>query len=128
MHLVHALITAAAFLTACHAQSTLGIEALVRRRMQNHADSFAFSLKDQGVASANLTHPPNDEYTISNGENGTIAIFGNSPIALASGLRWYLTKYVHVDLYWFIGSGLRLAPQQLPRINGTYHGSSIVPW
>ena len=128
MRFLAALAAIAACLTAINAQSTAGIEALVRRRMPNHADSFAFSVEDTSTGTANITHPPNDEYTVSNSDNGTISISGNSPIALASGLRWYLTYYAHVDIYWFIGSRLHLAPQPLPQVNATYHGSSIVPW
>lgn len=43
-------------------------------------------------------------------------------------LHWYLSSVVHVDIYWFVGSRLHLAPQTLPRLNSTYSGSSIVPW
>ena len=128
MRFLSLLAATAAFLTTSSAQSTAGIEAFVRRRMPNHEQSFAFSLVDAYDSAANITRPPNDEYTVSNGGNGTIAISGNSPIALASGLRWYLTNYVHVDIYWFIGSRLHLTPQQLPAVNSSYHDSSIVPW
>ena len=104
-------------------QSTAGIEALVQRRLPQHADDFSFTLANGSYATA-----INDQYVVGNGENGTIAISGNSPIALASGLRWYLTTYTKVDIYWFIGSRLHLAPQHLPPVNGTYTGSSTVPW
>jgi alpha-N-acetylglucosaminidase len=102
----------------------------VRRRLPFHNGKFAFSLED-------TTHPgsplsisgqPNDEYTVSNGPKNTIHISGNSQIALAYGLRYYLNTYLNVDIYWFIGSQLYLAPAELPRVNSTYHGSSIVPW
>ncbi|KAK1807308.1 hypothetical protein LTR12_018347, partial [Friedmanniomyces endolithicus] len=114
----------------CGAQSTAGIEALVQRRLPNHANAFTFSLTPGPVSyvASNTTTKQNDEYTVSNAANGTIHITGNTPIALASGLRWYLTTYAHVDIYWFIGSRLHLAPQHLSPVNGTYHGSSIVPW
>ncbi|TKA82717.1 hypothetical protein B0A55_01289 [Friedmanniomyces simplex] len=115
----------------CGAQSTAGIEALVHRRLSNHANDFTFSLSTPTPASyaaPNTTAKQNDEYTVSNAANGTIHISGNSPTALASGLRWYLTTYAHVDIYWFVGSRLHLAPQHLSPVNGTYHGSSIVPW
>jgi alpha-N-acetylglucosaminidase len=122
----------AALGAVCAAQnlSTDGIKALVQRRLPNHADSFSFTLTPSAgsYATANFSDKPNDEYTVSNGANGTIDIAGNTPIALASGLRWYLSTYVHVDIWWFIGSCLHLAPQQLPPVNATYHGSSIVPW
>lgn len=128
MHLLGALATIAACIAISSAQSTTGIEALVRRRMPSHAKSFVFSLEDVEAVPVNITHPRNDQYTVSNGDDGTIAISGTSPIAIVSGLRWYLTNYAHVDIYWFIGSRLHLAPQQLPQVNSTYHGASIVPW
>lgn len=127
MRFLALLAALTAWLTTASAQSTAGIEALVRRRMPNHAGKFVFSLADAQVA-GNLTNAPNDEYTVSNGNDGAISISGNSPIALANGLRWYLTTYAHVDIYWFIGSRLHLAPQHLPQVNQTYHGASIVPW
>ena len=117
-------------MSLCLAQSTAGIEALVQRRLPNHVDSFSFSLTGTPLSSTstNITDRPNDEYTVSNGADGKFHISGNSPIALASALRWYLNTYCHVDIYWFIGSRLHLAPRNLPRLNSTYHGSSIVPW
>ncbi|KAK5721335.1 hypothetical protein LTR17_014624 [Elasticomyces elasticus] len=79
-------------------------------------------------AASNTTGARDDEYTVSNARNGTIHISGNTPIALSSDLRWYLATYVHVGFYWFIGSRLHLAPQNLAPVNETYYGSSIVPW
>lgn len=35
---------------------------------------------------------------------------------------------VEVDIYWFIGSRLHLAPSELPSVNGTLSGASTVPW
>lgn len=109
--------------------STIGIEGLVQRRMPNHADQFVFSLTSDmtGYSTSNISKEV-DEYTISNGPNGKIQISGNSPIALASGLRYYLTNYARVDIYWYPGSQLDQAPMQLPPINSTYRGKSIVPW
>ncbi|KAK5110216.1 hypothetical protein LTR62_006212 [Meristemomyces frigidus] len=123
----------AAFSTSLAAQnlSTAGIEALVQRRLPSHANDFVFTLTNSpsSYTPTNTSTPkPNDEYTVSNAPNNAIHITGSTPIALATGLRWYLTTYVHVDIYWFIGSRLHLAPQTLPRVNSTYHGSSIVPW
>jgi len=114
-----------ALATLCTAQSTAGIQALVARRLPNHTNSFTFSLTTSPSPTNTTTL---DSYTVSNSANNTINIIGNTPIALASGLRWYLTTYAHVDIYWFIGSRLHLAPQHLPAVNETYHGSSIVPW
>lgn len=119
-----------AFASLCNAQaSTAGIEALVLRRLPQHASSFSFSLlPTPSNATANTTTPALDEYTISNSNNATFDICGTSPIALATGLRWYLTTYAHVDIYWFLGSRLHLAPHVLPPLNETYQGRAIVPW
>lgn len=114
-------------LSFCTAYSTAGLEALVERRLPNHASAFSFALTNS-TPSKNITNAANDEYTVENGDNGTIKISGNTPIALASGLRWYLATYAHVDIYWFIGDNFYLAPQSLPKLNSTYHGTSIVPW
>ncbi|EMC95408.1 glycoside hydrolase family 89 protein [Baudoinia panamericana UAMH 10762] len=113
-----------------NAQSTAGIQGLVQRRLPNHVNDFTFNLTNSSFVTHATTgiSKQNDQFTVSNGVNNTINIAGNSPIALASGLRWYLTNYVHVDIYWYIGSRLHLTPQRLPAINSTYHGSSVVPW
>lgn len=127
LDIVAAVLTALTGL--CTAQSTAGIEALIQRRLPNHANDFTFSLTSNAslYTTSNSTKQL-DHYAVSNGPNSTIHITGNTPIALATGLRWYLTTYAHVDIYWFIGSRLHLAPQHLPPVNSTYHGSSIVPW
>ena len=75
------------FLSICTAYSTAGIEALVKRRLPEHANAFSFTLSGS-TTSKIITHAANDEYTVSNGGNGTINILGNTPIALASGLRY----------------------------------------
>ena len=106
--------------------ATAGIEALVKRRLPHHVGSFSFSI-DTSYPDTSSSTPSNDEYMVSNGDNGTICISGNSPIALASGLRWYLVNALHVDIYWFIGSNFDLAPEALPQLNSTHYGSSIVP-
>lgn len=110
--------------------STAGIEALVKRRLPGHSRSFDFSLAAAGSFNGNTSKASaqSDQYTVSNGLNNTIAISGSSESALASGLRWYLTTYAHVDIYWFIGSRLHLAPSPLPKVNGTHRGASTVPW
>ena len=130
MHVFRVLSIFTAFAGLCTAQSTAGIYALVQRRLPNHVDKFTFSLTNSPISNLNstITNRPNDEYTVSNGHDGRIYISGNSNIALASGLRWYLNAYCHVDVYWFIGSRLHQAPQDLPQLDSTYNGSSIVPW
>ncbi|KAK5175005.1 uncharacterized protein LTR77_000141 [Saxophila tyrrhenica] len=130
MKLLRALFALAASTSLCSAQSTAGIEALVRRRLPQHENSFKFAITSSSTSTAafNITDRPNDEYEVCNGGNGTIQISANTPIALAYGLRYYLNTYLNVDIYWFIGSQLYLAPQELPRMNSTYKGSSVVPW
>nr|POE65913.1 alpha-n-acetylglucosaminidase [Quercus suber] len=110
--------------------STDGIEALVRRRLPEHARSFSFSLSSNTTTydKTQWLKKSSDVYTISNVDDNTIHIAGSSEIALASGLRYYLSNYANVDIYWFLGSRLHLAPLHLPRVNGTHQGSSIVPW
>lgn len=101
----------------------------MQRRLPNHVNDFTFSLTSPLSSSVPVNSTQQlDQYTVSNGKNGTIQVSGNTPIALASGLRWYLTTYAHVDIYWYIGSRLNLAPQQLPPVNSTFTGSAIVPW
>ena len=108
---------------------TAGIKSLVKRRLPDYVDCFSFSIEPSKYSyNESATTPPNDEYTVSNGDNGIIDISGNSPIALASGLRWYLANVLHLDIYWFIGSNYDLLHGDLPPLNDTYHGSSIVPY
>ncbi|KAI7200222.1 hypothetical protein D0869_05154 [Hortaea werneckii] len=124
---------------SCNAQSTAGVQGILQRRLPNHVDDFTFSLVNATSTSApntsdsnnnnTLLSKPQDQYTIANGPSpGKIHISGNSPIALATALRWYLTTYCHVDLWWSLGSQLHLAPERLPPLNSTHYGSSIVPW
>lgn len=131
MRLSHIAASAAVLLSRfCSAHSTAGIEALVQRRLPSHANDFRFSLTHETsspVMNA-VSAKANDQYCVSNGDNGTINISGNTVSALASGLGWYLSTYANVGIYWYVGSRLHQAPEHLPPINGTYHGSSIVPW
>ncbi|GIJ98764.1 hypothetical protein Aspvir_000885 [Aspergillus viridinutans] len=101
------------------AQSLDGIYDLVRRRMPKHVDSFRFSLVD-----FNSTH--NDQFVVSTAANGTILVQGNSLSALSYGLHRYLADVALVDLYWFVGSQLHLAPTPLPRLSKPLTGSSAV--
>jgi alpha-N-acetylglucosaminidase len=43
-------------------------------------------------------------------------------------LHRYLTDAAHVDIWWYIGSQLNLAPSPLPYLDVPISGSSIVPW
>jgi alpha-N-acetylglucosaminidase len=43
-------------------------------------------------------------------------------------LHRYLTDIAHVDIYWFIGSSLHVAPSYLPQPKSPIVSSSIVPW
>ncbi|KAL2010206.1 hypothetical protein VTN00DRAFT_6013 [Thermoascus crustaceus] len=121
---VVAVSTVSTAVVAASAPSTEGIRNLVKRRLPHHVDSFRFELVNV-TASRKWT---NDEYTVETGENGTILVQGNSLSALASGLHRYLTDVAHVDIYWYIGSRLHVAPAELPRLSAPLKGSSVVPW
>lgn len=43
-------------------------------------------------------------------------------------LHDYLTNVVHVDIWWYIGSRLDVAPVTLPRLSNPVTGNSIVPY
>jgi len=116
-----------ALTSAATINSTQGVLDLVQRRLPNHVNDFTFVLTNQSYTT-NITQAQNDHYNVSTASNGKIQISGNSPIALTSGLRWYLTNVAHVDIFWFIGSRLHLAPYELPKMNSSYTGSSIIPW
>jgi alpha-N-acetylglucosaminidase len=105
------------------ATSTQGIEDLIKRRLPDQYEDFLFTLD----AKSNSSDVVNDTYTIST-SNGSIALRGNSPSALATGLRRYFTDVAHSDIYWFIGSQLDQVTSPLPRPDGTITGESIVPW
>ncbi|OCL14202.1 glycoside hydrolase family 89 protein [Glonium stellatum] len=108
------------------AQSTQALHDLISRRLlPGHAAQFSFSFSKDYKSPTELR---NDSYVISTSTSNTIAISGNSLTALTSGLHRYLTDIAHVDIYWFIGSRLHLAPSYLPRPKSPVLGSSIVPW
>ena len=111
--------------TAASAQSVQGILDLVKRRLPNHVAKFTFSIVNATAASPSKH---NDEYTVSRSANGKILVEGNSLSGLSIGLHRYLTDVVHVDIYWYIGSQMHLAPVILPQPNSPLKGSSIVPW
>ncbi|KAJ5155130.1 uncharacterized protein N7500_010569 [Penicillium coprophilum] len=103
------------------AQSTEGIFNLVKRRLPDHVHDLDFILDTNFAGDY-------DSYVVNNGRNGTISVKGNSLSALSSGLHRYLTDVAHVDIYWFIGSRLHVAPSKLPRLSRAIYGSSTVPW
>ncbi|KAK8207568.1 putative alpha-N-acetylglucosaminidase [Phyllosticta capitalensis] len=103
--------------------STQGLRDLVTRRMPDHAADFEFLLLNQTTNGTGYDH-----YAVSTPENGQVRIESTSLSGLASGLHRYLADVVHVDIYWYIGSRLHLAPELLPGINGTLTGSAVVPW
>lgn len=43
-------------------------------------------------------------------------------------LHRYLADVVHVDMWWFIGNRLDVAPEELPAIQQPITGSSAVQW
>ncbi|KAK7523799.1 putative alpha-N-acetylglucosaminidase [Phyllosticta citriasiana] len=114
-------VAAAIVLTATG--TTQGLVDLVTRRIPDHAADFQFVLSNQTTNSSGYDH-----YAVSTPANGQVKIESSSLSGLANGLHRYLADVVHVDIYWFIGSRLHLAPTRLPRVNGTLTGSALVPW
>ncbi|KAJ5111598.1 hypothetical protein N7532_002133 [Penicillium argentinense] len=105
------------------AQSVEGLYSLVKRRMPDHLDQFRFSIN------SSLTHLDGyDQFRVQSAPNGTLLVEGCSISALSSGLHRYLTDVAHVDIYWFIGSRLHLAPSKLPALKAPLKGASMVPW
>ena len=102
--------------------STSGVEALVARRLGKHINNFSFEIVNALENPYNITDKPQDSFQVSNAANGTIHIAGNTGIAFTTGLRWYVTTYCNVDLYWFLESRLETVPSPLPTVEQTYHG------
>ena len=99
MILITWLVLLLATFVAAFEQSTQGIQDLVKRRLPNHVDDFAFRLTgNQSVPAVSSTNVVNDRYTISSTQSGKILVEGNSPIALASGQVFdlYCSKTTHV--------------------------------
>ncbi|KAK7545285.1 putative alpha-N-acetylglucosaminidase [Phyllosticta citricarpa] len=117
------LSTVAAAIVLTATGTTQGLVDLVTRRIPDHAADFHFVLSNQTTNSSGYDH-----YAVSTPANGQVKIESSSLSGLASGLHRYLADVVHVDIYWFIGSRLHLAPTRLPRVNGTLTGSALVPW
>lgn len=128
MRFIVLLVAVVCSIASASSPSTDGVKSLVARRLPEHVNSFTFTLENVTNSSYSIRSAPQDAFVISNGQNGTIHIAGNSGIALTTGLRWYLTTYCNVDIYWFLQPTLNLAPSILPKLNSTYQGSSIVPW
>ncbi|ETN41888.1 uncharacterized protein HMPREF1541_03827 [Cyphellophora europaea CBS 101466] len=104
--------------------TTAGIKELIARRLPNHVDKIQLQLIDE--KGTNWTQ--NDQYSVSSASSGAILVEGNSVSAIAVGLRRYLTEKANVDIYWYIGSRLQLAPTVLPNLSEPLTGSSVVPW
>ncbi|KAF7914792.1 hypothetical protein BELL_0622g00020 [Botrytis elliptica] len=111
------------FVKATTKQSTQGLINLLERRLPAHVNDFEFQI--HGNHTLGVT---NDEYALSQTAAGKILIEGNSLSGIATGLRKYFTDNLHVDIWWYIGSQIHLAPECLPTLNSTLKGSSIVPW
>jgi len=109
------------------AQSTAGLTNLVARRLPQHVNDFKFRLVN--ATSIGVTNSScHDSYTVTSSSDGTISIEGTTVSALSQGLHRYTADILHLDIYWFVGSRLYLAPSPLPAFNGTLSGSSVVPW
>ncbi|POR36171.1 Alpha-N-acetylglucosaminidase [Tolypocladium paradoxum] len=107
-----------------------GVEALVQRRLPQHAGLFQFTIVDPISQPATGTFNQNvsESYVVSSINNGKIHIQGNTPSALLSGLHAYLSEEAHVDIWWYIGSQLENAPRQLPKLSAPLKRSSVVPY
>ncbi|KAI3325998.1 glycoside hydrolase family 89 protein [Xylariaceae sp. AK1471] len=112
--------------------STVGVESLVQRRLPQHAKSFQFEVVDATNATQTETEAEtervNDSYIVSSTSDGKILVQGNTVGALFAGLHAYLSSEAHVDIWWFIGSQLDKAPQELPVLSSPLTGSSVVPY
>ena len=73
------VVTVAAAVAAVSAGlSTTGVEALVQRRLPQHASSFQFEL-------VNLSTTGNDSYVVTTTDDSRILVQGNTLSALLSG-------------------------------------------
>ncbi|GME48502.1 Alpha-N-acetylglucosaminidase [Neofusicoccum parvum] len=122
--LATALVTAVAAVTKASSPGTEGLINLVKRRIPAHGDNFEFVLSEN-LSSDSAGY---DGYIVSMPIDGHVRVESVSISGLASGLYRYLSDVVKVDIYWFIGSRLHLAPDELPRINGSLSGASTVPY
>ncbi|KAF7915552.1 uncharacterized protein EAE97_012191 [Botrytis byssoidea] len=104
-------------------QSVQSLINLLERRLPAHVNDFEFRIKGNHTFGET-----NDEYVVSQTVAGKILIEGNSLSGIAAGLHKCFTEILHVDIWWYIGSQLHLAPESLPSLNSTLKGSSIVPW
>lgn len=58
-----------------------------------------------------------------------LSIMDSFEMLINSRLHRYLAEVAHVDIYWFIGSRLdQISAGQLPKIDETLTGSSVVPY
>jgi len=121
------LAGALALASSITAQSTAGLTNLLARRMPNHVNDFSFKIVNAsaiGVTNSSV----HDSYSVSRTANGTVSVEGTTISALSQGLHRYTTDVLHLDIYWFVGSRLYLAPTPLPSFKGALTGSSVVPW
>ncbi|KAI0202012.1 glycoside hydrolase family 89 protein [Astrocystis sublimbata] len=113
-------------------ESTAGVESFVQRRLPQHAQSFQFEIVEQLEANETRTggdtERVNDTFLVSSRHNGKILVQGNTVGGLFAGLHAYLSGEAHVDIWWYIGSQLDEAPEQLPVLNNPLRGSSVVPY
>ncbi|KAH8900379.1 putative alpha-N-acetylglucosaminidase [Thozetella sp. PMI_491] len=117
--------TAAVAAAVDSAISTKGVEALVQRRLPQHAASFQFAIANASDSSGSSL----DSYTVSSTSDGKILVQGNTASALLTGLHAYLSDVLHVDIWWFsVGSQLDQAPPELPALATPLVGSSIVQY
>ncbi|OJD13955.1 hypothetical protein AJ78_05642 [Emergomyces pasteurianus Ep9510] len=119
------LLFGAIFIEASDSHATDGIIRFLERRLPSHVDSFKFSLVGPLRPSGEWV---NDKYTVSTDCGGKIHVQANSMSGLFQGLHRYLSDVVHVDIFWYIGNRLSLAPRKLPAVRKPLKGESSVPW
>ncbi|PTB51442.1 glycoside hydrolase family 89 protein [Trichoderma harzianum CBS 226.95] len=107
--------------TASTTGQTAGIQALVKRRIPQHENSFIFSLTNDTASAV-------DNYTVVSTVDGKIHVQGTSLSSIVYGLNSYLSDVVHVDIWWHAGSQLQDAPASLPKLSSPLNGQSIVPY
>jgi alpha-N-acetylglucosaminidase len=128
MKLFISIATAIGLVAVVSAQSTAGLKSLLERRMPNHVKDFDLKIVNATMLGVKNTTAVYDSYSVTSKKDGRVEIHGTTVSALSLGLHRYATDVLHLDIYWFVGSRLYLAPTPLPQVNGTLIGSSVVPW
>ncbi|KOS20680.1 Alpha-N-acetylglucosaminidase [Escovopsis weberi] len=84
--------------------STAGIEALLKRRLPDHADAFELSLVEPCSQDSNKTV---ESYYVQNGKDGKIVVEGSTISAILSGAFWSWEDW-ELELDWMALRGINL--------------------